>query len=300
MAAVFLREQAPDPWAAHFSPEGPYLTIKDADRGPWIYRDKTLAIEITIPQKGIDATHYYRADIYTRGPLPCCGFAGDNVKGTSLELPYKLAREQKAVLAINGQYVRASYNPKGVILYGGNVFWDSNQAPTMAFLPSGEMKVYEPGEIQAQGLLALGVKDAFSFGPILVKDGKIHPSVQRSRLNYHSWRTAIGQVEPGHFIIIVTKNGITLTELAQLFIQCGCNTAYNLDGGHSSALVFMGNQLNKSGGKQAMQRSVPDMLMIGFNGTVPGVKDPVYANGFSLNRKYRPQPTDGLIQTGGN
>lgn len=285
----------PDPWAKSFSAAGPYLCIRDADKGPWIYRDETLGIEVTIPQSGMLKGKYCRADIYTRSELPKGGFYTVSKKNRTA-LPYKIARQNKAVLALTGDYINCSYNKKGVMIRGGKVYYDEKKAPTMAFLPSGEMKVYEPGETTAQKLLALGVMDSFAFGPILVKDGKVHPSVKNHKLNYRAFRAAIGQVEPGHYVMIATRAAITLTDLAKLFIECGCKTAYNMDGGYSAALVFMGEQLNKNSGKQLLQRSLPDVLMIGECSAVPGVNDPVYGNGQGLHRNNKPKPTDGLIK----
>lgn len=287
----------PDPWAKHFSPEGPYLCIRDADKGPWIYRDETLSIKVTIPQSGPYKKQYYLAEIYSRGPLPFKGFAKKNPKATSVELPYKIAREYNAVLAITGEYIAARYNPKGVILCNGQVYHDKDKATTMAFLPSGEMKVFEPGKINAEKLLGLGVVDSFSFGPILASGGKCHPGITKHKLGTgRALRAAIGQVEPGHNIIIVTKNGITLTDLAKLFLQYKCKTAYNMDGGHSAALIFMGEQLNKNDNNETQQRGLPDMLMIGTCSAVPDVKDPVYGSGVYHYHKNKPKPTDGLIQ----
>lgn len=141
--------------------------------------------------------------------------------------------------------------------------------------------------------------DSLSFGPILVTDGKIDKgSIKKHFLpDKRDYRTAIGQVEPGHYFAIVSKGSFTLTELAQLFIDNGCTMAYNLDGGHSACMVFMGEQLNqlymhKSG---VRQRTVPDLLVIGCNAGVPDVKDKVYSNGKDIYPNYKPKPTDGIL-----
>lgn len=286
---------APDPWAGHFSPAGPYLSVRDPDKGPWIYRDETLSVTVTIPKTGRFAGKYYKAEVYTRGPLPLGGFANKS-GGRQTALPYRIARQSRAVLAITGDYITCTYNRKGVMIRNGKVYYDKKDAPTLAFLPSGEMKVYEPGKITARQLLALGVKNSFAFGPILVKNGKIHPSVASHKLNYHAFRAAIGQVEPGHYVVIVTKKSPTLTELAQLFIDAKCKIAYNMDGGYSAAMVFMGEQINKNLGESNLQRPLPDLLIIGSSSAVPAENAPVYGNGVKLNKKYRPKPVEGLIK----
>ncbi len=78
-------------------------------------------------------------------------------------------------------------------------------------------------------------------------------------------RTAIGQVGPLHYLLVVVDGrqdgysaGMTLPELQQLFIRYGAQTAMNLDGGGSAEMWFQGEILNKpAGGKE---RSVSDII----------------------------------------
>ncbi len=285
-----------DPWAEHFTKSGAWVTVPNQDKGPWDYKDETLSVHIELKKLG--KTPYFFAEIYTRGPLPFGGFAYNDTKGKKKALPYLIARQNDAVLGITGDYVTHSGNPKGVMIRGGKVYHDKKQAPTLAVMPDGELKVYEPGEVTAKQLLDMGVKDSFAFGPILVKDGKVHKSVATHKLRNHNWRASIGMVEKGHYIIIVNHVGVSLTQLANLFVEHGCKVAYNLDGGHSSTIVFMGEQLYKQapGEDNGEQRSLPDLLMIGVNSAVPDPKDPVYCNGLGFNKKNKPNPTDGPLQ----
>lgn len=288
---------APDPWADKFSPDGAYLKIGDAMKGPWIYKDATLSITVTVPKTGFMANRYLLADIYTRKELPVGVFAfANDGKKRSTALPYKIARQNRAVLGITGDYISSTANLKGVMIRGGVVYHDKASAPTLAFLPSGEMKIYEPGETTAAKLLELGVRDSFAFGPILVKDGRIHKTVEGHKLNYHSYRAAIGQVEPGHFIMISTRAAITLTDLAKIFIGLHCGIAYNMDGGYSAAMVFMGEQLNKNTGSVVLQRKMPDLMAIGFDPAVPAPNAPVYCDGVNIHPGNKPKPTDGLLK----
>jgi hypothetical protein len=294
--STILPALSPIPDLKGFSPNGPYVYVKDFNNGPWVYKDQTLNITITLQGPGALKNPYYVADIHTCGQLPFTGFAMQNKKDTSTELPYKIARDYKAVLAITGQYASDPKNPKGIIICDGKVYYDKTEAPTMAFMPSGEMKVYEPGETTAKKLLAMGVKDSFSFGPILVKDSKACSGLDNiKRLEYSSWRVGVGQMEPGHYIIIVTNRGVYLNDFAKLFVQYGCQIAYNLDGGYSAAIVFMGEQLNKNTDEANHQRKIPDMLVIGSCGVVPDASAPVYGNGIQY-KGTEPVPTDGLLQ----
>jgi exopolysaccharide biosynthesis protein len=93
-------------------------------------------------------------------------------------------------------------------------------------------------------------------------------------------------VEPGHFVVITVdgrmstySRGVSVNTLMHMFYLYGCKQAYNLDGGNSTAMVFMGEHLNRHPGEpksRTGQRSIPDMLMWGYSEQVPSVDDPVY------------------------
>lgn len=290
---------APDiasPWKDVFSEEGPYKSVKDPVNGPWIYKDETLSVRVDkLTSRGVV---YFRADIYTKGPLPYGGFANRDASGRKTLLPYKIARQYGAILAITGDYVTWKNNPKGVMIRDGKVFYDKAQAPTMAILPSGELRVWAPGKVKAAQLLELGVRDAYAFGPILVQDGKPGPGLKTHRLHVGNFRAAVGMVEPNHYIWITSKGSFTLEALAKLFLAEHCTVAFNLDGGHSATMVFMGEQLYQSGRGQdnLPQRPLPDVLLIGHSPFVPDAAAPVYCDGVRVNTKNKPAPFEGLLK----
>lgn len=279
-----------------FSEDGPYKSVSDPDNGPWIYKDETLSVRVDrLSSHGVV---YFRADVRTKGPLPYSGFANRDASGKKTLLPYKIARQYGAILAITGDYVTWKNNPKGVMIRDGKVYYDKAQAPTMAILPSGELRVWAPGKVKAAQLLEMGVRDAYAFGPILVQDGKPGPGLKTHRLHIGNFRAAIGMVEQNHYIWITSKGSFTLEALAKLFIAEGCTVAYNLDGGHSATMVFMGEQLYQSGRGQdnLPQRPLPDVLLIGQSPFVPDVSAPVYCDGVRVNKKHKPQPFEGLLK----
>lgn len=290
----------PDPWAAMFHPGGAYVCVPDAAKGPWIYRDPGLSVEVLRTRGGPENRQYYVAEVYTRSNRFFGGFAYQTDKGYKTELPYRIARRYDAVLGLTADYYNHKSNRKGVIIRNGVVYHDKEKAPTLAVLPSGGLAVYEPGEITAQALLDMGVRDTFSFGPILVKDGAIHPSVKKHPLANYNYRAAVGQVEPGHYFVIVTLGSFKLTQLSQLFVDYGCTLAYNLDGGHSTCMIFLGEQLNRQYEdtkiKGQRQRTLPDLMMIGMQPAVPAVEDKVYCNGVDIFSRNKPKPTEGVLK----
>jgi exopolysaccharide biosynthesis protein len=53
--------------------------------------------------------------------------------------------------------------------------------------------------------------------------------------------------------------GFSLNQLSQLFFSLGCKSAFDLDGGGSSQMAFLGNLVNKP---SSDYRKVPDMIYI--------------------------------------
>ncbi|MBO7406242.1 MAG: phosphodiester glycosidase family protein, partial [Clostridia bacterium] len=84
-------------------------------------------------------------------------------------------------------------------------------------------------------------------------------------------RTAIGMIEPNHFIFVVADGrsmssaGLSLYELAKFTQSLGAVTAYNLDGGGSSTMYYQGEVVNNptSGGRTSKERAVSDIIYIG-------------------------------------
>jgi exopolysaccharide biosynthesis protein len=87
----------------------------------------------------------------------------------------------------------------------------------------------------------------WGFGPILLTNGQ--PATKFNSpdtIGGANPRTAIGYYEPGHYCFVsvdgrsTASKGYKLADLANLFYNLGCKEAFNLDGGGSSAMGFMG------------------------------------------------------------
>jgi len=149
------------------------------------------------------------------------------------------------------------------------------------------MRVYKPNTISAQELLDQGIQNTFSFGPTLLNDGVRDMNSKRGNLGRENPRGGIGMVEPGHFIAITVDGrqkyysyGITIAEFTQLFYSYGCQIAYNLDGGSTTVMMFMGESLNQHSGVDSdVQRPMTDGVFWGYSELVPTVDDPVYNDG---------------------
>ena len=62
------------------------------------------------------------------------------------------------------------------------------------------------------------------------------------------------------------SEGLSLYELAEFLQELGVETAYNLDGGGSSTMVYQGEVVNNptTSGNSVKERSVSDIVYIGY------------------------------------
>ena len=125
--------------------------------------------------------------------------------------------------------------------------------------------------ITAQELLDKGAVQVFSFGPGLVENGSVavDASDEVDRAKASNPRTAIGILGENHYVFAVSdgrtdeSEGLSLYELAEFLQRLGVQTAYNLDGGGSSTMVYRGTVVNRpTGGHGIDERAVTDILYI--------------------------------------
>ena len=192
---------------------------------------------------------------------------GKNITAKTSEI----ASEHNAILAINGDYYGAQ--EKGYVIRNGILFREkSNSEDVLCVYADGTMAVADPDTVTAQELADSGVWQAFSFGPGLLENGQItvtqDQEVGRSKAS--NPRTAIGMIAPGHYVFVVSDGrtedsaGLSLYQLAQIMQSLGVQVGYNLDGGGSSTMVFMGEIVNNpTTGGRIKERSVSDIVYIG-------------------------------------
>jgi exopolysaccharide biosynthesis protein len=141
-------------------------------------------------------------------------------------------------------------------------------------MPDGTLKCYQPGQTDAAKLQALGVRDSFSFGPLLVEDKKVAYVDDGKDLS--TGRVGFGYSDPYHYIVIVAlrerHTALSWVRMSNIFVSFGARVAYNLDGGHSSSLVFMGYELStvptRSHGRFTNIRGLSDIVMFLENPSV--------------------------------
>ena len=182
------------------------------------------------------------------------------------------AASVNAILAINGDYYgaqRSGYVIRGGVLYRST----SSGGEDLVIYRDGSFGIVNEDEITAEELLASGAWNVLSFGPALVENGAVAVSEndEVGRAMASNPRTAIGVIDDLHYVFVVADGrtsdsaGLSLHELASFLQSLGVETAYNLDGGGSSSMVFLGTLVNNpANGRKSSERSVSDIVYIGY------------------------------------
>lgn len=229
--------------------------------------------ELTVYKKSVgdgnDKITYYTADIYvTNTGVVKTAFAentyGKNIKSSVNEM----AEENGAIWAINGDFYGNS--EEGVVIRNGVKYRDNlNSADICVLFTDGTMKTYPYNEFNIDEVIEQGAWQAWNFGPMLLDgSGNVLPSFNTTTyLNSRNPRSAVGYVEPGHYVFVTVdgrmegySKGATISELAAIMEDEGCQTAYNLDGGKSAMMYFDGKIINKPDGDG---RDISDIVYIG-------------------------------------
>lgn len=227
--------------------------------------------QIEISTCRVNDTNVYVADIL----LPSVeslksAFAQDTYGRKITATTSDTATENGALLAINGDFYGA--RERGYVIRNGILYRDTpSNADVLCIYTDGRMEIVDPQEKSAQELLDNGAWQVFSFGPGLLEDGEIlvDTNDEVGMAMASNPRTAIGMIEPNHYIFVVSdgrtsdNEGLSLYELADFMKNLGVATAYNLDGGGSSTMVYQGEIINTpSSGRHSRERSVSDIVYI--------------------------------------
>jgi hypothetical protein len=194
--------------------------------------------------------------------------------------------ESGVVAAVNGDFFTADRRPIGVEASAGEVrgrstrtvfAWQPGRLPSVG-------RVEWDGDSLTVGDFALsatepdGLTELLSGYPALLADGQwVGDLLQAERPVFASSRhprTALGW-DPDRrrvWIVVVEgrregrSEGMTLPELADLFLALGATEALNLDGGGSSVMVVQGRRVNRPSGP-AGERPVVNALLVRVDST---------------------------------
>ena len=197
---------------------------------------------------------------------------GRNITQTTSDM----AEANDAILAINGEYYGSQES--GYVIRNGKLYRSKakqNQEDLVIY-SDGSFEIINESEITAEELVKKGAVQTLSFGPALVENGKVSvdENDEVGKAMASNPRTAIGVKSDGTIMMVVSdgrtseSEGLSLKELAEFLKDHGAVTAYNLDGGGSSVMVFQGEVVNTPtgggiGNGAGNERKVSDIVYIG-------------------------------------
>ena len=237
--------------------------------GSTSYRDENVSI--TLNTYRVNDTTVYVADVtLSSAQYLKTAFAnntyGKNVTATTSAI----AQANNAILAINGDYY--GVQEKGYVIRNGVVYRNTAKGvDVLCIYADGTMEVVSDREYSAEELVAKGVWQAFSFGPALVENSSVTVGVNTEvgKAMASNPRTAISLIDKNHFVLVVSdgrtseSTGLSVYQLATFMQSLGVKTAYNLDGGGSSTMVFNGQLVNKTTTTgRISERGVSDIVYI--------------------------------------
>ena len=246
----------------------PFATTleEDPENGKWLYETEDIRIEIE-RQQPLEKVTATVAIITNKGDSPVLhtafadGAYGKNVRARTREI----AASVNAVFAINGDY--CGYREDGLIAREGILYRFVPVREALCLMADGTLRVVRENEATAEALMAEGLTDSWSFGPILVENGVL-PTEFNSPVKGNNPRTALGQRADGSYVAVVVDGrsdvsiGMNIEQLAQYMFDLGCVNAYNLDGGMTSCMYFNGSVISTPCGTANMERSLSDIIYI--------------------------------------
>jgi exopolysaccharide biosynthesis protein len=212
------------------------------------YKSKDLSV--TIEKKNANNITWYVADIYVRNleNFKTALAKGKYGKGIA-EPTLDIANNNNAIVAISGDYY--GFHETGVVVRNGKLYRKTQMDDVLVMNNDGTMQTFENKDFNVDDIINNGAWQAWTFGPMLLKDGQTMTKFN-STVNPANPRAAVGYYEPGHYCLVVVdgrqpgySDGITLKAFSQLFYDMGCKAAYNLDGGQTAVMTFMGKWVNK-------------------------------------------------------
>lgn len=257
-----LRTEWQKKFEEHFSDE--IIMTENSYKSPNV----SITVETITYGEGNKKQTYHVADIYIGSIENFTTYvAGGDGGYFNTQDVVEMSETSNALIAISGDFI--TYQRGGFLIRNGNVYADTtNNVSICALFPDGTIETYEKKEFSIEDIQSRGAIQVWSFGPTLLdENGQVRSKYNvPSAVSYPNPRSAIGYYEPGHYCFVVVDGrqngyakGMTIPELAQVFVDLGCTKAYNLDGGGSAVMTFNHQKYSKqsNGG-----RDLGDILLI--------------------------------------
>ena len=182
-----------------------------------------------------------------------------------------MANRVNAVVAFGGDYY--CRDAKSFVLRQGTVYKETMAAGLDLLLidEDGDFHIIlageHPEEMDKTQVNGKKVVNSLCFGPALIKDGVKNTNLDSAPLycnpDEHNERCVFCQIGPLEYMVVACAHrGLTLPEITDLIIGLGYDVqqAYNLDGGISTQLLFLGRRINNTSRKPEDNRKLVDIV----------------------------------------
>ena len=232
------------------------------------YEDASLSIKMEV--RDIDGVRYDIAWIKVASPTQLRTAIAGEPNQVVAEKPGRMARRVNAVLAINGDFY--TQRQDGLIYRQGQAFrYILNPEKDVLVIDDlGDLHVFLGNENQTSELLSFlqsgrTIINAFTFGPAIVKDGVALPMPATYQTRFDSAirapRTVIAQIGPLEYVFVEAEGrvkhskGVTTDQMGEFMVTLGVQTAYCLDGGNSSIMLFNGRYFDANYAESEREQS---------------------------------------------
>ncbi len=251
-----------------------FTSIPDDGRGTYkkqpirIYEDETIRVEMW--RERHDGSTYNFSKIKIAHPSQFRhAISDDDFFSSNRYKPITIAKSKNAVVAMTADFCK--YRSYGVTIHNRKMLRNKPSYLELLLVDAeGDFHVVKGKKLKSSGILENNdIIFSLSFGPILVENGKPR---QLKDVGYYAEglldtkepRAAIGQLGNLEYLLCTVNGrmpsspGVTFDTIAKRMAQKGCITAYNLDGGQTSTLIFNDKVYNAVayGG----QREVSDII----------------------------------------
>ena len=228
-----------------------------------VYEDPTIRVERFHVIMSQWTTSFTYAFITIKDPSQLRTASADGTFTSGAKVPVQtIARRLNAVIAINGDFCTAfSGNKKDNYVLRQGVVYQDTVEPSLDMLlidEDGDFHIITRNEDMEHAnrteIDGKKIINAFQFGPALVIDGepvsdeelldKTH-SPSNSRPQGNEQRMCIAQIGPLQYMVLSTVRSHLVKMRDLVMSLADVKTAYILDGGESSQMVFLGTLINK-------------------------------------------------------
>lgn len=224
--------------------------------GVMVYEDPSIRVERTRVASKEWVCTYYTAHITIADASQLRTESAKGFNSSARVHAETMAKRVNAVLAINGDYF--SGRSGSYVFRQGQMFRETMDPGQDVLLidEDGDFHIImaedHPETMDKTTIDGKKVVNALCFGPAMVKDGQKVLNLDHEQRNTHGLKRAqricIAQLGPLEYMVVSCAHyGMNLSDFTDLVMSLGdVKQAYNLDGGNSTYMMFLGHKVNNS------------------------------------------------------